>query len=134
MHILEILGACAAALVLLTILGILARQRFMLRAPGTVPVAFRTGTTRWQYGVARYDAGELRCYRSLGLGTRPTRVIRRSELTVLARRGPYPSERGSIPPRAVIVDCRDAAGDVVLAFGEGAYTGFVSWLESAPMN
>jgi hypothetical protein len=133
-HIVEILAACAAALVLLAILGILARQRFMLRAPGTVPVAFRARTTRWQYGVARYVAGELRCYRSLGLGTRPTRVMLRGDLAVLGRRGPYPSERGSLPPRAVIVDCRDADGDVALAFGEGAYTGFVSWLESAPMN
>ena len=134
MHILEILGACAAALVLLAILGILARQRFMLRAPGTVPVAFRSRTARWQYGVARYVAGELRCYRSLGLGTRPTRVLQRGELMVLGRRGPYPSERGSLPPRAVIIECRDAGGEVTLAFGQGAYTGFVSWLESAPMN
>jgi hypothetical protein len=133
-HIVEILAACAAALVLLAILGILARQRFMLRAPGTVPVAFRMRKPRWQYGVARFDAGELRCYRSLGLGTRPTRLIRRSDLSVLARRGPVESERGSLPPHAVVIDCRDADGAVSLAFGEGAYTGFLSWLESAPMN
>lgn len=134
MHILEILAGCAAALVLIAIVAILARQRFMLRAPGTVPVAFRSRTPRWQYGVARYAAGDLRCYRSLGLGTRPTRVLRRSDLTVLGRRGPLASERGSLPPRAVIVDCRDTHGEVALAFGEGAYTGFVSWLESAPMT
>lgn len=134
MHIVEILAGCAAALVLLGILGILARQRFMLRAPGTVPVAFRWRGPRWQYGVARYVASELRCYRSLGVGTRPSRVVRRAELIVLARRGPIEAERGSLPPHAVIVDCRDSAGDISLAFGQGAYTGFVSWLESAPMN
>lgn len=134
MHALEILGGCAAALVLIAILAILARQRFMLQAPGTIPVALRARTPRWQYGVARFVAGELRFYRSLGWGTRPSRVMRRGELTVLGRRRPVAAERGSLPPRAVVVDCRDAAGDVALAFSEGAYTGFVSWLESAPLN
>ena len=72
MHILEILAGCAAALVLPRVFAaILARQRFMLRAPGTVPVAFRSRTPRWQYGVARYAADDLRCYRSLRLGTQP---------------------------------------------------------------
>lgn len=134
MHIVEILAAGAAALILVAILAILARQRFMLRAPGTIPVAFRARTPRWQYGVARYVAGELRFYRSLGLGTRPSRVMRRGELIVLGRRRPIEAERGSLPPRAIVVDCRDGAGELALAFSEGAYNGFVSWLESAPMN
>lgn len=134
MHFLEILGGCAAALVLIVILAILARQRFMLRAPGTIPVAFRARTPRWQYGVARFVAGELRWYRSLGLGTRPSRIVRRGDLTVLARRSPEPAEAGALPARAVIVECRDGAGDLSFAFSEGAYTGFVSWLESAPTS
>jgi hypothetical protein len=135
-HIVDLIALCAAALVLLVIVSILARQRFMLRAPGAIPVALRLTqrSSRWQYGVARYVAEELRWYRSLGFGTRPTRVVRRGELSVLGRRAPVESERMSLPAHAVIVDCRDPAGELAFAFGEGAYTGFVSWLESAPLS
>ncbi|HEY7008524.1 MAG TPA: DUF2550 domain-containing protein [Jatrophihabitantaceae bacterium] len=136
MHIVDVIVVCAAIAVLLVCLLVLARQRFMLRAPGTIPVALLPGsTTRWQYGVARYAGGELRWYRSLGLGTRPNRVLQRRDVTVVGRRGLLPSEQQSLPATAVIVQCRDGAADVSLALGESAYTGFVSWLEaSAPMT
>ena len=32
---------------------------------------------------------------------------------------------------AVIVELRDSGGPITLGLGEGAYTGFVSWLESS---
>ena len=51
MHIVDLIVVCAAAVVLVLFLLILARQRFMLRAPGTTPVAVRSRTSRWQYGV-----------------------------------------------------------------------------------
>ena len=80
MHIVDLIVVCAAVVVLVACGLILARQRFMLRAPGTIPVALQPGpAARWQYGVARYSGGELRWYRSLGFGTRPNRVLRRSE-------------------------------------------------------
>jgi hypothetical protein len=134
-HIIDITVLCAAVLVLIVCVLVLARQRFMLRAPGTIPVALRPAVgSRWQYGVARYVSGELRWYRSLGLGTRPNRVLQRRDLSVLSRRSPVPSELTSLPSTAVIVECRDGDVDLVLALGESAYTGFVSWLESsAPM-
>ena len=136
MHIVDVLVVCAAIAVLLVCLLVLARQRFMLRAPGTIPVALLPGSAaRWQYGVARYAGGELRWYRSLGLGTRPNRILRRRDVTVVGRRGLFPSEQQALPSTAVIVQCRDGAADVSLALGESAYTGFVSWLEaSAPMT
>ena len=107
----------------------------MLRAPGATPVAIRPAAgSRWQYGVARYAGGELRWYRSLGLGTRPSRVLKRREVTVRSRRAPAQAELSSLPSTAVIVECRDGDADVFLALNESAYTGFVSWLESsAPM-
>jgi hypothetical protein len=134
-HILDIIVVCAAVLVLIACGQVLARQRFMLRAQGATPVALRSAVAgRWQYGVARYAGGELRWYRSLGLGTRPNRVLLRRDMSVLGRRAPVPTELASLPPSAVIVEVRDGDVDVVLALGESAYTGFVSWLESsAPM-
>jgi Protein of unknown function (DUF2550) len=135
-HIIDIIVVCAAVLVLLVCAVVLARQRFMLRAQGAIPVALLPGAaTRWQYGVGRYAGGELRWYRSLGVGTRPNRVIERRSITVLSRRAPLQSEHQSLPATAVVVAVRDGDSDLHLALGESAYTGFVSWLESsAPMT
>jgi hypothetical protein len=134
-HIIDIAAVCVAVAVLLLCALVLARQRFMLRAGGTIPVALRpSATSRWQYGVARYAGGELRWYRSLGVGTRPTRVIERRRVRVLGRRAPVQSDLAALPNTAVIIECRDGDSVLYLALGESAYTGFVSWLESsAPM-
>src|SRR6476659_6065136 len=112
------------------VIALLARQRYMLRATGALPLAVQRGH-RWLYGIARYVDGELRWYRALGIGTRPTRVLRRGEVEVIARRSPSPDERGSLPPTAVVMECRMDGEVLVLAIGESAYTGFVSWLESS---
>lgn len=135
MHIIDVVVLCVAVLVVLGCAVILARQRFMLRAAGCFPVALRpVAAQRWQYGVARYVGGELRWYRSLGVGTRPNRVLRRGDVRLLGHRAPSESELGSIPATAIVVDCRDRDRDLSLALSDGAYTGFVSWLESsAPM-
>jgi hypothetical protein len=134
-HIVDVVVVCAAIVVVVLCMGLLARQRFMLRAPGTIPVALRPGAAaRWQYGVCRYNGGELRWYRSLGVGTRPNRVMQRRDVRVLSRRAPLQSELATLPSTAVIVECRDGDVGMFLALGESAYTGFVSWLESsAPM-
>ena len=134
MHTVDAIVGCAVALIVLAIVLVLARQRYMLRAPGTIPLAIRARSSRWQYGVGRYSGAELQWYRSLGLATRPSRVLQRSQLSVVSRRSPVDSELQSLPVGAIIVQCRVGDSDAVLALGESAYTGFVSWLEaSAPM-
>ena len=130
MHTVDIIGVCVIVVVLLVFAAILARQRVMLRATGTLPLAVQRGN-RWLYGIARYEGGELRFYRALGVGTRPSRVLRRGRVEVLNRRGPLPSERSALPATAVVVECRTDGETVALAFGESAFTGFVSWLESS---
>jgi hypothetical protein len=87
--------------------------------------------TRWLYGVGRYIGGELRFYRALGVGTRPSRVLRRGQVEVLGKRAPLDSERGSLPPTVVVVECRAEGETLAFAIGESALTGFVSWLESS---
>lgn len=135
MHTVDLIAMCAAVLVLVLCGLILARQRYMLRVAGGIPLAVRSGANRWLYGIARYIGGELRWYRSFGLGTRPTRVFRRTELEVLGHRPPVADEARSLPATAVIVSCRVAGDEVWIALSEGAFTGFVSWIEaSAPLN
>ncbi len=132
MHTVDIVVVGLAVVVVLLSVAVLARQRYLLKTAGGFPVAVQRDD-RWLYGVARYVGSELRWYRSLGIGTRPSRVLARGDLRMLGRRSPEGVEQRSLPKRAVIVSLEDPRGAVVLAFGEGAYTGFVSWLEaSAP--
>jgi hypothetical protein len=134
MHAVDVIVVVIAVLVVVAAAAILARQRYMLRTAGAIPLAFRRDN-RWLYGVARYIGGELRWYRALGVGTRPSRVLVRSQLRVIGRRAPDPSELRSLPASVVIVECQDGDQKTVLALGESAFTGFVSWLESsAPMS
>lgn len=130
MHTVDIIVVCVALVVVLAFVGVLSRQRYMLRLSGAVPLAVQRGN-RWLYGIGRYQGGELRWYRALGVGTRPSRVLRRGEVEVLGRRQRRPNERGSLPKGVVIVDCRIAGETLAIAFGDSAFTGFVSWLESA---
>ena len=130
MRTVDILLVCVVVALVLAMSAVLARQRQMLRATGTVPLAILRGDN-WVYGVGRYTGPELRWFRGLGVGTRPSRVLRQGQVEVLNRRAPRPDEGRSLPPRAVVVDCRVDGATVTLAIGESAYTGFVSWLESS---
>jgi hypothetical protein len=129
-HTVDVIVVCTAVVIVLLFVAILARQRHMLRGAGAVPVALQRGN-RWLYGIGRYEDGELRFYRALGWGTRPTRVLRRGHVEVLGRRSPEESEYRSLPTTAVIVECRSDGEVLAFAIGESAFTGFVSWLESS---
>jgi hypothetical protein len=129
-HTVDLIVVCTAVVVVVVFAAILARQRHMLRSAGAVPMAVQRGT-RWLYGIGRYQDGELRFYRALGWGTRPSRVLRRGKVEVLGRRAPLDSEAGVLPPTAVVVECRVDGETVAFAIGESAFTGFVSWLESS---
>jgi uncharacterized protein DUF2550 len=129
-HTFDVIVVCTAVVVVVVFAAILARQRQMLRTTGALPMALQRGQ-RWLYGVGRYQNGELRFYRALGWGTRPTRILRRGQVEVLARRAPLESESGALPPTSVVVECRADGETLAFAIGESAFTGFVSWLESS---
>jgi Protein of unknown function (DUF2550) len=130
MSVIDLIAVVLLALALIALALIIARQRHMLHSAGGIPLAARRGN-RWLYGVGRYDGDELQWYRAIGVGTRPTRVLRRTNLHVLSRRAPAPQELGSLPTSAVIVELRDPTGDITIALADGAFTGFVSWLEAS---
>lgn len=130
MRIVDILTVCAVLLIVVLFAAVLARQRHMLRLGGAVPLAVQRGN-RWMYGIGRYYGSELRWYRALGIGTRPSRVFRRGDVQLLRRRSRLDSERTMLPENAVVVTCRVGADLLDLALGDSAFTGFVSWLESS---
>ncbi|MBE7186884.1 DUF2550 domain-containing protein [Jatrophihabitans endophyticus] len=130
MHTVDVVVVCTAVVVILAFAAVLARQRYVLRLSGAVPLAVQRGH-RWLYGIGRYQGGELRWYRALGVGTKPSRILRRGEVEVIGRRKRLPAERGSLPKGVVVVECLVAGETLAVAFGDSAFTGFVSWLESA---
>ncbi|MDQ2748387.1 MAG: DUF2550 domain-containing protein [Actinomycetota bacterium] len=135
MHIVDFLIGGAAVFILVMLAAVLARQRYMLRVAGGVPLALRVRGNRWVYGIARYADGDLRWYRGIGIGTRPTAVLHRSELSIVSHRPPGPAELASLPASAIIAECRYGDGTATFGFSESAYTWFVSWLEaSAPTS
>lgn len=132
MKIVDLVALVAVVVVIVVFSLIIARQRHMLRSPGGIALAVRRGA-RWQYGIGRYAGDELRWFRALGLGTRPSRMMRRSDLVVVGRHNASENDRAALPATAVIVELRDSTGVIMIGLAEGAYTGFVSWLEaSAP--
>ena len=130
MHTFDLIVVCTAVVFVVVFAVILARQRYMLNSTGALPMAVHRGN-RWLYGIGRYQQGELRFYRAMGWGTRPTRVLRRGRVEVLTRRAPLPGESGVLPPTSVVVECRADGVPLEFAIGESAFTGFVSWLESS---
>lgn len=136
MHVVDVVAVAVVAVVVVLFAAVLARQRYVLRGVGGIPLALkavRPTPKRWLYGVAQYHGDELRWYRALGVGTRPTRTLRRGALEVVGQRPPAPDEVSALPASATVVEVRDRAGTVLLGFGDGAVTGFLSWLEaSAP--
>lgn len=136
MHTIDILLVCTAVLVIIALAAVIARQRYMLRVAGGVPMALQVRGHRWVYGVARYAGGELRWYRAIGVGTRPTIVLRRADMQVVSHRRPAAEELHSLPPTAYIVECTNGPGGrATLGLDDGAFAGFVAWLEaSAPKS
>jgi Protein of unknown function (DUF2550) len=129
-HTVDVSAVCAAVVVVIFFAAILARQRYMLRAAGALPLAMQRGN-RWVYGIGRYDGNELRVYRVFGIGTRPSCVLRRGHFEMVRRRGPREAERRTLPKTAVVVECRVDGETFAFAIGKSAFTGFVSWLESS---
>lgn len=130
MHTIDVILVCLVAIIALGLITVIARQRYMLRAGGAIPLAVLRHDKRWSYGVGRYHGGELRWYRAIGIGTRPTRVFSRASMTMRSSRRPREDELKSLPASSVVVECQDGPVIWTLALGESAFTGFVSWLEA----
>ncbi|GAB3465246.1 DUF2550 domain-containing protein [Kineococcus endophyticus] len=135
---LEIAGACAVALVVVLVLVVLRRRRLMARL-GTFDCSIRQargGRRRWALGVAQYERDRLDWYRTFSLSPRPSCSYARRALAVTLFREAEGPELVAVQPGAMIVECRleaEGAGEEIeFAMGRDAYTGFASWLESAP--
>jgi hypothetical protein len=86
----------------------------------------------WMLGVARYEEDRLEWFRIFTVDPRPGKVLQRSLLDLMEWRHPSEREVDSILPGSVIVRCSYAKETLDLAMSQSDYTGFATWLESAP--
>lgn len=132
---LEVVGALLA-LVMLALAAVVVRRRWLARSVGTFDCSLRTTTGAhgkgWALGVARYEADRIEWFRVFAVTVRPQQVLRRADVMVQERRYPGGAEAFAILSGSVIVRCRRRQEVVELAMSEQSYTGFASWLESAP--
>lgn len=132
------IGAILALVLVLAIAFVVlaVRRRMLLRGDGTIDCSLRRrmGTLGrgWVLGVARYDGDVLKWYRVFSFAARPSETVSRRHLTVRKRRVPTGPEALAVNAGAVVVEVRNGRRAIELAMSEGALTGFLAWLESAP--
>ena len=83
-------------------------------------------------GVARYEEDRLEWFRIFTLDPRPGKVLQRARLDLLEGRQPTDEEIDSILPDSVVARCSYDQEVFELAMTQSDYTGFTTWLESAP--
>jgi Protein of unknown function (DUF2550) len=113
-----------------------ALRRLRLLREGGVHVALRRriddSGRGWQVGVGRYRGDDFVWYRVLSVRSGPDQVIPRIGLEIANRREPSAPESYAMPVDATVLRCRGNSGEIELAMGTDAVTGFLSWLEAAP--
>jgi hypothetical protein len=132
----EVVGVVLLLVVLLAVVGLVARRLQLLRGGG-VDVSLRRrldepGGSGWQEGVGRYRGDELAWFRLASLWPGPTVVVDRTALEIVDRRPPTEAEVVAIPAAGVVLRCRTPARTLELAMAPGVLTGFLAWLEATP--
>lgn len=134
MGIAELVGVVLFGAVV--VLAYLAWRRVRVLRAGGVHVSLRSriddSGRGWHLGVGHYRGDEFTWFRVLSLRTGPDMVISREGFEIDDRREPTAPEAYAMPTGAVVLRCRGTKGEVEIAMGPDALTGFLSWLESAP--
>jgi hypothetical protein len=111
-------------------------RRLRLVRQGGIDVALRSRPNDagrgWHQGVGRYQGDAFAWFRISSLRSGPDRVFGREQLKIVERRGPTLPESYTMPSGSVVLRCRTDVDELELAMREDTFTGFLSWLESAP--
>lgn len=119
--------------VVVLLVGVLAmvRLRGLLRRIGSFSCSARMGVDgngRASTGVAVYGLGRIDWWRCWSVSMRPSRSWRRSEIVVIRRELANPADASG----DYRILCSYLGEELELFMAPDAYTGFASWLESAP--
>lgn len=128
------LAVVAGLVLLLVAVAVLftARRLTLARRGASFDCSVRCPDGRWTLGVARYGSDRIHWFRVFSLSLRPLHTWLRDDLTVLWRRPTEGPEVTAVLPQSVVVRCRHRSQEMDLAMSDDAYTGFASWIESAP--
>lgn len=132
-----LLFAAVAGVLVLLVAGLILRRFLLSRELGTFDCSLRSEPSRhsagrWMVGVARYETDRLDWFRIFAVSPRPRRSFARARLVVLDRREPEGPEVYAVVQGSVIVRCAYGTSVLELAMSDLAYSGFATWLESAP--
>jgi hypothetical protein len=120
----------------LAIGGFIIRRRLLGRNAATFDCSLRRDRPRkpggWMLGVARYEEDRLEWFRIFTLNPRPGYVLQRARLDLIEGRQPTDDEIDSILPGSIVARCSYDKEVFELAMTQNDYTGFTTWLESAP--
>ena len=90
-------------------LTLVVRRRLLARHGGTFELSCRVRSERagrgWLLGLGRYSGDSLEWFRLFSLSPRPKRVWERQELSYSGQREPIGTERMSLYPDHVVVQC-----------------------------
>src|SRR4051794_35599047 len=124
------------ALLVLLVVGLLVRRRFLARSGGTFEMSINRSAEAqakgWMLGLAVYRDTELEWFRTFSLSPRPTYRFTRGDVHIDGRREPVGHEVHAIHAGHLIVATDNAAGVRQFAMSANALTGLLSWLESSP--
>ena len=109
MRVLEIVGICVVALLVL-LFALFVRRRLLMAGGGTIRLQVRVSTMvpgrGWSSGIGQFVGDELRFHRMFSFAFRPKRVLnRRSLLGGRPARLPEGPERLTMPGHWVILAC-----------------------------
>ncbi|MDQ7992890.1 MAG: DUF2550 domain-containing protein [Propionicimonas sp.] len=133
----EVIAIVAALVVVLPIVWLATRRRWLARRGGLFDCSIRLKTTTpgtgWVLGVARYREDRLEWFRSFSLSLRPRLVFPRAQTRAGAQRSPDEIESLLLldDQRVLQLDLADGRGWEA-SLSTDALTGLLSWLEAAP--
>ncbi|MEL4506205.1 DUF2550 domain-containing protein [Luteococcus sp. H138] len=132
----ELTGLVLVLVLLVPLLGLYARRRWLSTRGGVFDCALKLSRGGWATGVARYETDELQWFRIFSLSTRPKLVLRRDMTTSVGRRRPEEAEAVVLFSDDQIIRLRSTQGSMPiiweLAMNPQSVTGLMSWLEAAP--
>lgn len=138
--VVEIAGALLLLAVVVPLVGLWVRRRWLSAKSGVFDCALRLRSTGsgsgWATGMARYEGDVLQWFRVFSFAWRPRIELHRDRTVALGRRAPEPAEAIVLfgDDQIVRLQVDDGVEGRVqeLAMNPQSVTGLMSWLEAAP--
>ncbi|WP_040162550.1 DUF2550 domain-containing protein [Nigerium massiliense] len=134
-----LLVVLAVALLLLPVLGLIVRGRWLAKQGWVFDCSLRSAgetSTGWMLGVARLVGDRFEWYRVFSLSLRPRFTVRRVDAYVASTREPTRAEVASLYDQgriAAVDSIRGGSTDrVEVALAPRDMTAFLSWFEASP--